>query len=180
MCACTHCLRGKKNPTAQIWQFNSKVLVDVLTACSWCSILTCWSHSRFHLCCCVFSWLFCPSWAWCIDRSPMGEGDVLAALPWPHKKTAGPEESGYAGFCRSSKYLQILQRSNNFWQRARKGTCRVAASPMNPQSLGTDTIAFWGMFKSWLLRRNFLQYNAWSALSLLESAFLLSQQCSAL
>lgn len=85
--------RKKKNqPTAQIQQFNWKVLFDLLTT-SFCG-----SSPMHHIptrAAVVFSWPF-------KDHGAMGGGSVQAAFPWPQQGTAGAEESGHVGFCSSS------------------------------------------------------------------------------
>lgn len=149
MCMHTLSQRKKKTqPTAQIHQFNWKGLVDLLTT-SFCPSPMHWSPSCSHLSCCGLSWLF-------RGHAVMGGGSVQATFPWLQQGGAGAEESGHAGFCSFSNGAVISGKE--------QGHRRVAASPINTQNLATDTIGFWEVFKSWLLRRNFHQNSAWGAL----------------
>lgn len=173
MCACTHYLRGKKKKIAQIQQFNSKVLVDLLTTRFWHSTPTWWSHSCSRLSCCGFSQPFCPSWAWHVDHDMMGGGGVRATLPWPHWGTAGPGESGHAGFCSSSNGAVISGKE----QGHRWGGSFIHEHPElghRQDSLlrGVQILAS----ENKLFPRECLKCTE----NLLELTFLLSQQCFAM
>lgn len=163
MCMHTLSQRKKKTqPTAQIHQFNWNVMVDLLTTRFCGSSPMHWSPSHSHLSCCGFSWPF-------RDHGVMGGGSVQATLPSPQQGTAGAEESGHVGFCNSSNGAVISGKE--------QGHRRVAVSSINTQNLATDTTAFWGMFKSWLLRGNFHQNSAWGALRInwIQLSFYLSK-----